>query len=77
MKPTKAAKDQIWKEQVEASIEIVDNPAPPRRTLSPLVCKNCYFLKICRTELNGESIETMAKVDYQPLVDRYMDWSGD
>lgn len=77
VKPTRQAKEQIWQEQVDASIEIVHNPRPPRRTLSPLVCKNCYFLQICRADLNGEPTETIKKVDYKPLVDRYLDWSGD
>lgn len=77
VKPKREAKDQIWQEQLEASVEIVQNPRPPRRTLSPLVCKNCYFLQICRAELNGEPTETMKKIDYKPLVDRYLDWTGD
>lgn len=77
IKPTKAAKEQIWSEQVDASLEIVDAPRKPRRTLSPLICKNCYFLTLCRTELNGGSTDLMRKVDYEPLIDRYRDWTGD
>lgn len=77
IKPSKKAKDRIWTEQIDASDEIVNNPRPPRRTLSPLVCKNCYFLQICRADLNDADTETMRKVDYMPLVDRYMDWAGD
>lgn len=77
VKPTRAAKEQIWQEQRDASIEIANEPRPPRRTLSPLVCKNCYFLQICRAELNDEPTETMKKIDYKPLVDRYLDWTGD
>lgn len=77
VKPSRQAKEQIWQEQVDASLEIVNNPRPPRRTLSPLVCKNCYFLQICRADLNGDPTATMKKVDYVPLVDRYLDWSGD
>lgn len=77
VKPSKAAKEGIWEEQRDASIEIVNNPRPPRRTLSPLVCKNCYFLQLCRADLNGEPTGTIRKIDYKPLIDRYMDWSGD
>jgi len=77
MKPSADAKEGIWQEQIDASVEIANNPAAPRRTLSPLVCKNCYFLEPCRTELNGGDITTMVKVHYEPLVDRYLDWTGD
>lgn len=77
IKPTAEAKEQIWQEQIAASEEIVRRPRAPRRTLSPLVCKNCYFLQICSAELNGRSTATARLVDYEPLKDRYLDWSGD
>lgn len=77
IRPRNSEINQIWSEQIEAVKEIVYNPAKPRRTLSPIICKNCFFQTLCKADLMGEDTATKVLVQYQPRTSPFMDWSGD
>ena len=68
---TKEKIDQVWRETESTAIEIVTNPAPIRRTLHPLVCKNCFFQKLCHTELNGLDSSNLVVAEYEPSMYGY------
>lgn len=62
----KAATDIIWAEQRDAAVEISSNPAPPRRTLSPFICKGCLYKKLCRADMLGQDTTNMIAAEFMP-----------
>lgn len=58
--------EEIWAEQVETADEIANYLRPPRRTLSQMVCKGCFYASLCKAELNGEDVSNMIASDYIP-----------
>ena len=77
IRPTNKEIDQIWSEQIEAAKEIVYNPAKPRRTLSSIICKHCFFQTLCKADLMGEDTATKILVQYMPRTSPFTDWSSD
>lgn len=74
IRPSSARIRGIMREQILASEEIIERHNLPvdeygkkaKRVLNQMVCKNCSFLSLCMTELEGESIGLMMKTEYQP-----------
>lgn len=81
----KTKNEAIWAEQRMVAEEIQrymempeeEHDALATRNLNPFVCRGCYFSSICNTQLEGRSIETDLKVNYQPNTYGYTNLSGD
>lgn len=73
IKPTETESLTIWEEQTETAIEIATKNIPPRRTLSPIVCRGCYFQPLCRAELVGQNVTNMIEISYQNSTYGYSD----
>lgn len=72
VKPTETAR--IWQDQTQVAEEIATMKELPHaeaerkatRNMSPYICRSCYFKKLCKLELNGQSITNAVAMDYQP-----------
>jgi hypothetical protein len=71
---TQEAINTVWSEATDAAIEINDDKAPIRRTLSYSACKFCFFKRVCMAELAGEPVDTMLKTEYKKRHSPLKDW---
>lgn len=65
--------EAIWEEQRKAAVEITYNPAEPRRTLTVISCRGCYFDEICNADLMGQNTDNLRATRYQPTTYGYRD----
>jgi CRISPR/Cas system-associated exonuclease Cas4 (RecB family) len=70
---SKAEIENIWEEQAATAVEIVENPAPPRRTTHQIVCRSCAFNELCKLELRGEDSTSFIIANFQPSSYGYTD----
>lgn len=62
---TQTAAETIWEEQ-KYTLQLIDQKHPPIRALTPMVCKGCWFKDPCTVSMDGESVETMLRIQYKP-----------
>lgn len=68
-KPKPIQTERIWTEQHDLAVEIAEvkqrSDYDPPRSLSYVVCRDCYFQPLCYTELIGEDITEMIHTNFQ------------
>lgn len=67
------AMENIWNEQTISAIKIVEGNYIPVRTLSPFVCKNCFFARLCAFDLRGDDTTLTRELEFQPSTYGYHD----
>jgi len=85
VKATAREREQIWKEQLIAAERIEKFnlmgkdawSANAVRNLNPLVCRGCFFQKLCKEELQGNDIQNTLVLNYQPNTYGYSDLNED
>lgn len=55
----------IWNEQADTAIEMHNSPRQVRRTLAPMVCKNCDFYRLCKMQLQGQDISVEVAMNFK------------
>lgn len=74
IKPTTRRVRNIMREQIQVSERIMQRHSMPvdeakataLRALNPMICKNCSFLRLCMTDLEGQDTKLMMETEYQP-----------
>jgi hypothetical protein len=73
IKPSTKRIRNIMREQMQVSERILERRAMPVeeakssavRVLNQMLCKNCSFLNLCMTDLEGENTDLMLKTEFQ------------
>jgi hypothetical protein len=65
----------IWDEHVDTAQDIAAGKIKPRRVLNEIVCRGCYFKKLCMAEMKNQDTEAIRKLHYQANTYGYLDMS--